>query len=355
MKCGVGDYTCSLAEALGTQPGTTVGVLTDEKASSTTSRHVHDIVSIVDGWTFFEIPKIVNAIRAWRPDIVHIQFPTRGYFNKRLPFYLPMLARLTGARVVQTWHEYHLRRSNAVLLNGYLSNGIVVVRPDYREKMSPSYRQLERGRAIVFIPSASTISPVRLSDEERSAIRSKFDQSGKRLFLYFGFAFPHKGIDLLFDIADARRDYLVLACDLDHDDPYHRSILDCIRQPEWSHSSKNTGFLPAEELAALITAVDAVVLPFREGGGIWNSSIHSVAAQGTFLLTTSRTLHGYDQASNIYYAAPDGTSEMRQALDRYGGCRRSPASPEAEWQKIAEAHLQLYRQILNISSEAIQG
>ena len=242
--------------------------------------------------------------------------------------------------------------SIVILVNGYASSGIIVVRPDYREVMSPWYRGLANNREIVFIPNASTIPPVALSDEERSAIRIKFNQPDKRLILYFGFAYFPKGIDLLFDIADPNRHYLILACDLDRKDPYQNSILERMQRPDWEHHATTTGYLSTNDLARTLASVDAVILPFRGGGGVWNTSIHGVIAQGTFLLTTSRECHGYDSVRNLYFATPDDVDDMRQALETFAGHRQPPPSPETCWKDIAEEHIRLYRKISHTSSGA---
>jgi len=346
MKCGVGDYASCLAEALRALPDTKVKVLTDIGAAQPDKRKTDDLLPEINGWKASDIPKIVRIIRRSRPDIVHIQFPSQGYRNRRLPFFLPMLARLAGAAVVQTWHEYHKKCAFTVYLNGFVSSGIVVVRPDYREVMSPCYRGLVKHREFLFIPNASTIPSVTLSDKERFDIRSRFNAQSKHLVVYFGFASYPKGIDLLFEVADPARHRIVLVCDLDREDPYHRSILDRMARPDWERSASATGFLSPDRLARLLAAADAVVLPFREGGGVWNTSIHGVTSQGTFLLTTSRETHGYDGTRNIYFAIPGDLENMRTALDIYAGRKNPDPSPGKNWREIAEEHLRLYRKIL---------
>jgi len=164
--------------------------------------------------------------------------------------------------------------------------------------------------------------------------------------VYFGFVSYPKGIERLFEIADPTRHHIVLVCDLDHGDSYHRSILNRMRQPDWERCASITGFLPVDQLARLIAAADAVVLPFREGGGVWNTSIHGVMAQGTFLLTTSREAHGYDFNKNIYFATPADLDDMRNALEKFAGRKNANFSPNKSWKEIAEEHVRLYRKLI---------
>ena len=85
----------------------------------------------------------------------------------------------------------------------------------------------------------------------------------------------------------------------------------------WDGKVTFTGFLSHREAAALLAVADAVILPFRAGGGEWNTTIHAAVLQGTFVLTTSSTERGYDETHNVYYAEPDNLTEMRSALDTY--------------------------------------
>jgi hypothetical protein len=88
---------------------------------------------------------------------------------------------------------------------------------------------------------------------------------------------------------------------------------------------------------------DAVVLPFTEGGGDWNSSLQAAAVQGVFLVTTSSTAKGYDPKHNVHYCPPGDVACMRAALESRMGHRIEPAGEtNREWTRIAEAHLRVY-------------
>jgi glycosyltransferase involved in cell wall biosynthesis len=173
--------------------------------------------------------------------------------------------------------------------------------------------------------------------------------SAKYLVAYFGFIYPNKAVELLFDVADPSQDHLVVIGDANQDHPYRRSLLERIQCEPWSGKVTVTGFLPGEEAARLLAAVDAVVLPFRDGGGPWNTSLHAAALQGTFVLTTSRERHGYDPSSNIYYSQPGDVADMRAALRRYIGHRNAHPMTEryASWEAIAQAHTNLYQNLLS--------
>lgn len=351
MTCGVGDYTACLVQELRKRTDISVAVLTSEKVCSLESNLPSGIMAIVKKWNIMEFPKIAKVIRRWRPDIVHIQYPTQGYAGGgRLPFFLPVLLSLMKIKVVQTWHEYYTE-ANAnwhVALKALAPGPIVVVRPHYAEHLPSFYRRLIKENRIHFIPNASSLPRVSLTDEERRAIHARYAFATKTLVAYFGFLYPHKGVDDLFDIADPDKHHLVLIGAIDEADPYHQSLSVRASRGDWAGKATITGFLPSDEAARILAAADAVVLPFRGGGGLWNTSLHGAALQGTFIATTSDEKQGYDSDTNIFSAKPGDIASMRQALLTYAGRRNTADNIRnfATWDSIVEAHVRIYRTLL---------
>ena len=351
MRCGVGDYTAELVRELATWPDLQVGVLSDREAATEPPPTAFTLLPLVDSWRVSNIGKVLRLVREWRPDVVHIQTPTQGYGPGWLPRVLPLLCRLSGLRVVQTWHEFIGRLGPRqllwLLLQAPVSGGLVVVRPDYDSVTRGLLRVAFNRKIRRFIPNATPIPPVRLTSEEAHAIRAATAPPGKRLIVYFGFMHAAKAVEQLFQIADPRRDHLLFIGEVNENDAYHRDILRLASSEPWSGKTTLTGFLPAAEAARLIAAADAVVLPFLAGGGEWNTSIHSAQAQQTFTVTTSTQRTGYSASDNTYYARPGDVADMRAALETYAGTRGSdPSRGEAgSWKAIADQHVQLYRQV----------
>jgi glycosyltransferase involved in cell wall biosynthesis len=348
MKCGVGDYTAQLAKAIVRCENMSVAVLTDAAATPIPSDFEFEVFPLAHSWRMADIAPIASMVRRWRPDIVDIQYPTQGYGSGYFPWLLPALFRIANIPVVQTWHEYHpetMGRRN--LLNAMLGGGLIAVRPDYKRMMSALYRWLIRRKQFRFIPGASAIPTIRLSDAERSALRLRVTSTSNRLVVFFGFAHAAKRIELLFEIADPERDRLALICDLNSADAYQESILKSINRAPWAGKANVTGFLPSDEVARILAAADAVVLPFQNGGGLWNTSIRAATAQGTFVLTTSCERHGYDSSENVYYARPEDVPEMREALRTFIGNRNSETvkDPCSEWDSIASEHVSLFKAV----------
>jgi len=347
MRCGVGDYTACLAEALGKLRDTKIAILTDVRA--TAGRDLNfTVFPIVHGWKLSDLSHIIKTIRLWKPDVVHIQYPTQGYGRSWLPWFLPIILLLMNVTTVQTWHEDFPMARCRNLPVAIVPGGLIVVRPNYVASMPVWSRWLIRNKSFDFIPNASAVPKIELSDTERSCLHKRFTSAAIPIVAFFGFVYVHKGVDQLFQILDSSRHHLILICDLDVSDPYHKTLLDHISHGKWVGKVTVTGFLPAEEVGRLLAMADAVVFPFREGGGRWNTSVHGALAQGTFVLTTSYEQHGYSPAENIYYAHPGDVTDMRRALQFYLGRRNSegPTDQYINWEAIAHRHRTLYQTLL---------
>jgi glycosyltransferase involved in cell wall biosynthesis len=352
MRCGVGDYTDRLAYALRSYSKIKVDVLTSTLDTQGLSHAQREIHYVMPTWGKAGLRCFVTMMRRIRPDVVHIQFPTQGYvLAVGALAWIPLISRfLFGVPVVQTWHEYVPTREPNILRCMYGmalgASALIVVRPDYASKIPKFMRLLLRTTPISFIQNVSSIPTKILTSEERAAIRGQLGSGSSQIIAHFGFAFAHKGTDLLFQLANPEKHHLLLIGDLSLDDPYHARLRRLAATPEWNGKVTITGFVEAREAARLVAAADAVVFPHLAGGGIWNTAMHAAMSQGTFVVATSTEKSGYDAAANVYYAKPGDINEMRSALSSYAGIRNPNAtSAEESWQTLARAHEALYRSL----------
>lgn len=345
-QCGVGDYTQKLAGALAEHSDIEIGVLTSAVGNRVAAGRVN-LIEVAKQWKFSELPSLIRAIRHWKPDIVHIQYPSQGFFSCRLPSLLPVLYRLMGLRVVQTWHEPHrLRGAIHFMVQGLGANGLIFVRPNYLKLLPPPFRMVVKRRPQVTIPNAGALPVSSLDPDQRSQRRKQHLDGFERLIIFFGFLYPSKGIESLFDIGNSSTDMLVIAGAI-KDKAYARQLAELARSKGWADEQvRFTGFLSPKDAADLLAVADAVVLPFLDGGGEWNTSIHSALSQGTLVITTAVPPRGDEPLRNLYTSAPSAVSEMREVLDRLAGRRVAATSTEAQWHEIAAAHLAFYRRCL---------
>lgn len=352
-QCGVGDYTGHLAAALAAREGLEVAVLTSRRSDLRRSSTNAALFEDMETWRLKEIGRLFRRIRQWRADVVHLQYPAQGYRSMLLPSLVPLVGLLGGARVVRTWHEpaswgrlSDWRGLIVFMLQALAPGAFVIVRPNFPELIHRLLAYLPWPRRYRFIASASAIPVYRGTAQDRAALREQMLCGAQRLIVFFGFLAPNKGAEQLFHIADPSTDRIIFMGGAQIDADYSRSIEEMASAEPWRGKVSFRGFCTPEIAASTLASADAVVLPFREGGGIWNSSIHAARRQGTLVVTTSNESPGYDRSTNTATAMPDDISGLKKALDAYCGARRDVTDDQADdWARVAEEHARLYAEI----------
>lgn len=354
--CGVGDYTFRLAQSLSAMGKVEIAILTGNSVLVAEKTSDVLVFNLVASWRLRQLGRVARFFNQWRPDIVHVQYPTQGYGRGLLPSSIPLLAKFRGAKTVQTWHEGFSRRDAfKLLLQISAASCQIVVRSNFMELVHPSLRWLiKRVGKPSLIANASAIPRALCTEEERALAKRSLLQGQRRLIVFFGFLYPPKGAELLFEIADPETDHLVIAGPADEDSAYLNELKQLAGSPSWEGRVTFTGFVSPERASLILAAADAVILPFRTGSGPWNTSIHSAILNGAFVITTSTERTAYDDATNVYYARPDDVANMRFALALYCG-RRIDFSERVDgdrddWGAIAGKHYQIYADLVGVDA-----
>jgi glycosyltransferase involved in cell wall biosynthesis len=315
MRCGVGDYTRCLAEALAQRDEIVFKLLTSVSPPAREGDPSW-LQRALRNWRIGSLGPYLRELKGFRPDIVHAQYPTQGYSVVSGPTLLPFLARMRGRpAIVQTWHEYpeplYTKFGLSKLALAATADAVIYVRPDYPKHIAGVLSLALGGASRHFIPNASVLPTVVLGADERASLKAELGCGERQLLAFFGFAYPHKGVEQLFEIADPARHHLVLIGELSKDDPYHAGLLRLAGQQPWRGKVSLSGFSDAGRAARILAAADAAIFPFVCGGGPWNSSVHAAISQGTFTILASREHSGYVPQENIYFAPPGAIEEMR--------------------------------------------
>jgi glycosyltransferase involved in cell wall biosynthesis len=151
-------------------------------------------------------------------------------------------------------------------------------------------------------------------------------------------------VERLFEIADPKNHHLVLICDLSAKHPYQAHLLEMASKSPWVGNVTVTGFQSALRVGEILAVADAVIFPFPNGAGGWNTSLKAAEAAGAFTIATTQdsNLWGYNEERNIYFAACDDVLDMREAVSLYLGHRVEPKFGD-EWARIASDHERIYR------------
>ena len=345
--CGVGDYIARLAQALSALGGINVSVLTHESAALNLPSDVQ-ILGVARRWGIGEMLSILRGVRQWDPHVVHIHYPSQGFYGRLLPALLPLACRALGVTVVQTWHEPWPRRSAVrVLLQRAGAHGLIFVRPGFGQTVSRWLWPVISKVAQTTVSSAGVLPVSSQTSGQRQALRNRYLQGQQRLIVFFGFLYPSKGVEQLFDIADPACDALVIA-GASNDPAYTRRLGQAALARGWGGQVHYTGFLPEANAADLLAAADAVVLPFLTGAGDWNTSVHGALAQGTLVITTAERPTGDDTVRNLYTARISDVAAMRTALRALAGRRVNATQPAEAWGRIARSHQAFYDRVRQI-------
>lgn len=341
MKCGVGDYTAFLVSSLEKLHGVNPGVITSVGAEQC-KNPPKNFYPVVANWNFHQAgPRLQETIESFLPDVIHLQYPAT-YGRVFFPNIIPLLYN-RKIPIVQTWHEAPIYTQ---LINAIPHDTVIVVDPKYPSEYRSIYRISLRHKSFAFIPVGASIQKAEISVSDRTIIKNRFNAGTSRLIACFGFARPYKGFELLFKALDPDRDRLVMLCDLNQNDPYHRILLQLASAQEWQGKCFVTGFLPAEEVARILGVADAVVLPFTEGTTPRNTTVLAARVQGTLIITTHRELRGYYSSEHTYYVAPGDAKGICNALKCHAGMRFDGTPCVAGWDDIAIQHVLLYERVL---------
>ncbi len=338
-RCGVADYLWHLVRELAGRETTSIAILS-------AAEHRTELPPAVSDFSpnrAVGLSDIITAIRRFKPDIVHVQYPA----IRRVPQLMPLLVRrVMRVPVVQTWHEHYVESEQLSWTNLLGIDGLIYVREDFLRRLPRWLAKQVAGIAHGHIPNGSTIPAIALTDDARQSIRERIC-GGKRVVAFFGFMNPNKGVEKLFDIVDPATQHILLIGELDAATPYRESLRQLIRSERWHGHVTVTGFLPAAQAGELLAAADAVVFPFPTGLGRWNTSVQAALASGSFVLGTSATATRaeYNESLNQCLVPCEDMVALRGSLNEHIGRRRRP-DPADPWHQIADAHLQLYGKVL---------
>ena len=343
LKCGIGVYTRELSKSLSLK-GNHVSILSTFSKQKPKNFKSVELLHGVKNWNFLSIFTVSKIIKKWKPDVVHVQFPTHA-FNESISYSLiPLLGFFLGKKVVLTWHEsFSLSSFFKFFLLSIVPSQIIVVRPNYINSL-PFYKFLALHKTYNFIPNASLLPHVNLSVPQKNLLRKKYILGKNRLIVYFGFIYPHKGIEDILQIANPKTDQVIIAADFDPQNDYQRNLKNLIKR-KWSNKISLINYMPEIDLAELLSVADAIILPFRDGGDIWNTSIHAAVSSRSFLLTTSINVNGFNEDLNTYYSSISNISEMKDALNKYSGTKNLNKTIPDSWPKIGKKHIQVYKKI----------
>lgn len=320
-ECGVADYTVQLAKAL-------------------RAINIEAEVFSAERWRMRDIGEISQLLQKQNADILHLQYPSRG-FGHRLG---PQLLALRKKSVV-TLHE-----ASAAHILRKLSLYPFTIRHEHLIFTSEYERQFAKqwapwiGPSSSIIPIGSNISPASV-DVPRNCNE----------IAYFGLIMPGKGLEQVLELARILKERQpgISVRVIGKPTPEHKSYLERLRNKAaqlpliWDTDLNN------KQIAERLTQVAIAYLPFPDGASerrgslkaIWSCGVAAVTTKGR---QTPKEYEGLAQWAHDPVQAFELIQYLRQDRSARDILRKRTADymRRFRWSLIAKLHGNVYERVL---------
>ena len=382
---GVADYVRRLAQEL--RAGGTDVVVAARQAGAvgdgTAGTGEPAVVAVTPRWSLRHLRGTARGLDDLRADLVHVQFAPSAFGYSPAVGWLPALLRTP---VVTTLHEYgwwsypgwvpdpvwdrlerggRFDRETALL--GPRSRALVVTNPGHAGTVAS--RLGRRPDVVPIGPNVPGPGPDAAGAAAR--VRARYEvPAGVPLLVFFGFVHPVKGVRELADAVGLLRDggrdvhvvvaggFASLALPGAEADSFRREVEERIARARVGDRFRLTGWVDGSEVSELLSAADAVVLPFTHGVTTKSGSLLAALAHGRPVLATAaddpdpELADGGTVLTIARRRDPGAIADaIRRLLDDPAGAARAAAAGAAlaatrDWPMIAAAHADLYARVL---------
>ena len=385
-RSNVSDYTTKLCENLRKYCIESV-ILTTYYAAE--AAYDPNATGVVHGWRLADLFALVQAVRASRAEILHIQYNAQSYGFDRAILLLPLLLRMAGWRspIVTTIHEYgcwewqpqkippqliqwlkiqaqHCNwwdREDGFLLTQ--SDAVITTKAETKAVIDKRLPKLKN--RVFHIPITSNVEVALIEDTKaRQLLRQNCNWCEDSLVIaFFGFVHPNKGLETLLaafkqiSAIQPRARLLIvggfesLALSGEDAKKYLVQLQTFVSEKSLSKLVHFTGYLNAQTVSHYLTGADIGVLP---GGVSLNSTLLTILAHGLPVVAThTQTSLPVGHPVQIVPAGDINAlaSELLQLLNNRERRVQVGTSrvvlPNIAWQNIAKAHLDVYNYLAN--------
>ena len=320
--CGVGDYTAILADTLG-RAGCQITRLS------------------LDSWGPSGFGQLRTRLRHCAADIVHVQYPTRGYGRSILPALIPLL---TSQPVVVTLHEFEVFRWYRMpWFHPFARFAVARIFSRQAEAATFAARfRRRRGRDHI-IPIGSNIPVATPRERQPDSVA------------FFGLFWPGKGLEtFLAFAADLRAQadrpipISIIGAPVAGQEEFARHVRASARDLDIRLHENRSAAEVGDRLAEHVYAY----LPFPGGADERRGSMAAALANGCLVLTPHgrHTPDWLREATIAADSAAEASSIVRAGVD---ADRRAALASivdagagRFDWNEIARCHLDLYDEVL---------
>ncbi|WP_194174874.1 glycosyltransferase [Desulfofundulus thermobenzoicus] len=362
MPCGVGDYTYRLVEALlQVEEGVRVDVITSADSRISIPAGSRLAIHQVSTWSVRGLFPLMRLISRTGPDVVHIQYPTKGYGTGLAPNLFPLFWRFYRPRVpvVVTLHEFTiahpLRKLSTVFL--ILASRRLVVCDPREERALRRFRWPRGGPEL--IPLGANV-PVRFEYHTQVRVRDCLK------LCHFGFLDKSKEGHLLVEVLYSlhREGLPAELLFIGGIKPEEEARLKALgEEKDVADIVSFTGFCPPDVISRELARADIGLFPFKDGVSLRRTSFIAAMQHGLAVVTTRAGGYlppGLQDGENVLLVPAGDREAFLQAVRQLAfdpelrlrlGTNARHWGAAFTWEAIARQHLALYHQLVGVQLE----
>ncbi|MCH7472150.1 glycosyltransferase, partial [bacterium] len=333
-----------------------------------TTLHLHPL----HGFSLLTMGSLANQLRDGGYDVIHIQYPSKGYGASTGPAFLPqnLSGMGSGSLIVVTLHEWltsHPLRK--MVMDQMLPSADVLMVTS--EKEMHALVAKTGGKQVSVLPVGNVLSSRReleavWLEAEGKAAPSLPEPSGygERMPLslfHYGLPAKGKGLLRLLEALKLVREsgypaMLYLGGDFSPGQPLSEEVLGAITKLELADSVVRLGSIPRPELEAAAEKYLLGVFPFDEGFSGKRSSVASISHLGLPIAVGAGSVEDHP-----YYAPEQNTGASLSVLllELLSGgleekwedqlAKQREYAQRFSFGRIAAGHLEVYRQLSRVA------
>lgn len=357
MICGVGFHSYFLGNALAEQ-GITVSIITSKSISipeDVLNSESPKVYTIIKDWSFLTFFSIKYIIKEIKPDVVHVQLPTRGsQIYSALLFSLLNLIYYKKPLIL-TLHEF----SEGLFWSKIRGIFLIAIAPYI---IFPNLNDLRfalriftfKRKNLFHVPLGPTLPIEKL-------LKNENQKKNEKDIAYLGILYPRKGIEVLIEaIAKINQHFpeiqVHMLSSFIEENPYHRSLEELAKQLGVDKNIVWYRNIKLEEIAKRIIRCNIACLPYPEGATYKRSTLLEVLTSGVAVITTQtkKTRKDLIHGKNVYLVPPNNPIAISEAIvELYKNeMLLNTISKEGQklamnftWSRIAEMTKKIYEEV----------
>ncbi|MCB1216071.1 glycosyltransferase family 4 protein [bacterium] len=372
--CGVGDYTYELAQHLALDGEVHLYFSKDHGPVRRPFEKLHTLfLHPKDGFSMLNLPSFKKELVDGGYDIVHVQYPSKGFGKSLLPGYLPenLAGMNSRSRIAITLHEWTTSHPLRKLVIDQMiprSDLIFVTNEAEMEAIS----RKSGSRMICALPVGNVLDSQReLADVWNAAEGQPLigwpeleGPSTREPWSIFHYGLPAKGkgfrklLEAMHVMREAgKQPILYLGGDFPEGSSLREHVLGLITEFNLTDAVVRVGHIPQDKLAQLATRCMLGVFQFAEGFSSKRSSVASISHLELPLVVG----HGSTE-EHPYFAPPENnaTSLAVLLIDLLSGrlekewneviTRQREFARRFSFANVASSHLDMYNKIRKLDT-----